>query len=83
MRPTGQSAAKYKAAAAWAEKQVPKPYNWNFLNKNTEDKFYCSQLVWKAWQKQGIDIEKGSFPNAAITPADIVNSSNTYLVKRR
>lgn len=49
------------------------------MNKGTEASFYCSQLVWKAWLKQGIDIEKGSFPNAAVTPADLINSTNTMV----
>lgn len=82
LRPKRQSAAKYRAAAKYAEGKVGRPYNWSFINKKTEKKFYCSQLVWRAWLKQGIDIEKGSIPNKAVTPADLVNSSNTYIVRR-
>lgn len=73
---------KYSAAASWAEKQEGKPYNWNFFDKTTTSKFYCSQLVWLAWKNQGIDTETGSFPNGVIAPADLVNSSNTYVVKK-
>lgn len=78
----GSSPSKRFAAASWSEDQDGKPYNKNFFDKNREDKFYCSQLVWKAWLKQGIDIEKGSVPNGAVTPADLVNSSNTTVAYR-
>jgi uncharacterized protein YycO len=80
LRPKGATTAKYAAAAKYAEKQVGDPYNWNFANKMTESEFYCSQLVWRAWLNQNTDIEKGSIPNVAVTPADLVNSSNTYIV---
>ena len=29
------------------------PYNYNFLNKNTNSKMYCSQLVWKTYLDLG------------------------------
>jgi uncharacterized protein YycO len=38
-----------------------KPYNLNFLNSKTEKAFYCSQLAYKAYLRDGIDLntEKG------------------------
>jgi hypothetical protein len=36
-----------------------KPYNLNFLNSETEGAFYCSQLAYKAYLKQGIDLNTG------------------------
>jgi cell wall-associated NlpC family hydrolase len=39
--------------------QVGKPYNLNFLNTETEDAFYCSQLAYKAYQQVGIDLNTG------------------------
>lgn len=81
LRPNN-AGGKYSSAASWAEKQVGKPYNWNFFNKTTTSKFYCSQLVWLAWKAQGVDTEIGSIPNGVIAPADLVNSSNTYVVKK-
>ncbi|EOS23336.1 hypothetical protein C806_02841 [Lachnospiraceae bacterium 3-1] len=82
VRPNGASSSQYSTAAAFAAKQVGKPYNWVFTNKTTTEKFYCSQLVWQAWLDAGINCETGSIPNAIIAPADLVNSSNTYIVKK-
>ncbi len=33
-----------------------KPYNLDFFNPNTEDAFYCSQLAYLAYLKNGIDL---------------------------
>ena len=82
IRPKGATSLQFKSAASYAAKQVGKPYNWNFTDKNTTSKFYCSQLVWRAWMNQGINCETGSVPNAIIAPADLVNSSNTYVVRQ-
>jgi Permuted papain-like amidase enzyme, YaeF/YiiX, C92 family len=56
---------------------VGKPYNLNFLNAETEDAFYCSQLAYKAYQQIGIDLNTGlaieQLPgtNAIIYPQEI------------
>jgi hypothetical protein len=39
--------------------QVGKPYNLNFLDPEQEDAFYCSQLAYKAYQRQGINLNTG------------------------
>ncbi len=39
--------------------QIGKPYNLNFLNSETEDAFYCSQLAYKAYQQVGINLNTG------------------------
>jgi hypothetical protein len=36
-----------------------KPYNLNFFNSTTEEAFYCSQLAYKAYLRQGIDLNTG------------------------
>jgi hypothetical protein len=48
-----------KAIADYCLRQVGKPYNLNFLNPDTEDSFYCSQLVYKAYQQVGINLNTG------------------------
>jgi hypothetical protein len=59
--------------------QVGKPYNLNFLNPETEDAFYCSQLAYKAYQQIGFDLNTGlameQLPgtNGIIYPQEIWN----------
>lgn len=48
-----QSVAQYCLA------QTGKPYNIDFLNSGTEDSFYCSQLAYKAYLKNRIDLNTG------------------------
>jgi cell wall-associated NlpC family hydrolase len=45
--------------AAYCLAQIGKPYNLNFLNAETEESFYCSQLAYKAYQQLGIDLNTG------------------------
>ena len=48
-----------KTVEAYCLAQVGKPYNLNFLNAETEESFYCSQLAYKAYQQIGIDLNTG------------------------
>ena len=65
--------------AAYCLAQIGKPYNLNFLNSETEESFYCSQLAYKAYQQVGIDLNTGlameQIPgtNAIIYPQEIWN----------
>lgn len=45
--------------AAYCLAQLGKPYNINYLNAETEDAFYCSQLAYKAYQRHGINLNTG------------------------
>jgi hypothetical protein len=45
--------------ADYCRAQVGKPYNLNFINSETGDAFYCSQLAYKAYQQVGIDLNTG------------------------
>jgi hypothetical protein len=47
------------AVAEYCLAQMGKPYNLNFLNTETEEAFYCSQLAYKAYQHVGIDLNTG------------------------
>jgi len=66
-----------QTVAAYCLAQVGKPYNLNFLNSETEESFYCSQLAYKAYQQVGIDLNTGlameQIPgtNAIIYPQEI------------
>lgn len=63
--------------AQYCLSQVGKSYNLNFLNSETEDAFYCSQLAYKAYQLVGINLNTGlameQLPgtNAIIYPQEI------------
>lgn len=65
------------AVAAYCRAQVGKPYNLNFLNAETEEAFYCSQLAYKAYQRIGLNLNTGlaieQIPgtNAIIYPQEI------------
>lgn len=63
--------------AQYCQLQIGKSYNLNFLNAETDDAFYCSQLAYKAYQQVGIDLNTGlameQLPgtNAIIYPQEI------------
>lgn len=66
-------------AACYAEKQLGKPYNWNFFNRNSTEEFYCSQLCWRAWLEQGYKIDYDEFganilpfPKTWVSPNDLI-----------
>jgi len=65
--------------AAYCLANIGKPYNLNFLNSETEESFYCSQLAYKAYQQVGIDLNTGlameQIPgtNAIVYPQEIWN----------
>jgi hypothetical protein len=39
--------------------KAKKPYNINFLDSDTEKAFYCSQLAYKAYLRNGINLNTG------------------------
>ena len=45
--------------AAYCLAHVGRPYNLNFLNPDTDDAFYCSQLAYKAYLPFGINLNTG------------------------
>jgi len=51
-----QSARVREDIANYCLQQIGKPYNINFLDSSTEAAFYCSQLAYKAYMKEGIDL---------------------------
>lgn len=59
-------------AVDYASSKIGSSYNYNFLNKWTTDKFYCSQLVWRAYVDQGIDLDKDG--GNAVLPTDLITN---------
>ncbi|MBE6056293.1 MAG: hydrolase, partial [Clostridium sp.] len=41
------------------------------LNKWTTNRFYCSQIVWRAWMEQGFDLDKDG--GSAVLPNDLIS----------
>jgi hypothetical protein len=68
--------------------QVGKSYNLNFLNTETEEAFYCSQLAYKAYEQVGINLNTGlameQLPgtNAIVYPQEIWNGFSHRAGKR-
>lgn len=73
--------------AAFCLGQVGKPYNLTFLDPDREDAYYCSQLAYKAYLRQGIDLNTGlameSLPgsNRIIYPQEIWNGCARRVVE--
>jgi cell wall-associated NlpC family hydrolase len=76
-----------RRVTAYCLAQVGKPYNLNFLNAETEESFYCSQLAYKAYQQVGLDLNTGlameQLPgtNAIIYPQEIWSGFSHRTVK--
>lgn len=73
----GEEFEMRSTVAAYCLAQVGKPYNLNFLNAETEEAFYCSQLAYKAYEQVGINLNTGlameQLPgtNAIVYPQEI------------
>lgn len=52
--------------AAFCTAQLGKPYNKNLFNVDQDDSFYCSQLVYRAYQPHGINLN--SRPEIKVLP---------------
>jgi hypothetical protein len=74
--------------AAYCLAQIGKPYNLNFLNPETDEAFYCSQLAYQAYQQIDVDLNTGlameQLPgtNGIIYPQEIWNGFPHREVKR-
>lgn len=61
-------------AGKYARMQIGKPYNWDFPDRFTEEKFYCSQLCWRAWYNQGCRLDRDG--KGIIKPNDLLKEEN-------
>ncbi len=48
------------AAYCIKQAELNKPYNLNFFNASTEGAFYCSQLAYRAYLRNGINLNTGA-----------------------
>jgi uncharacterized protein YycO len=70
----GAKAQDYAYVATYNRQQIGKSYNYNFFNITTTSRFYCSQLVWRAWYNRGWNLNYGGF---AVWPVDLIKSPYT------
>ena len=67
------------AAVNYARQQARKPYNYNWLDKYRQDKFYCSQLVWASYYwTANIDLDSNG--GLAVSPDNLFWDNNAYSV---
>lgn len=79
----GVTSMEAQLAANWCLNQEGKPYNYNFFDTMTRDRFYCSQLVWAAfYDLYNVDISTSDF-GTAIYPMEILNSPNVQVIYRK
>jgi hypothetical protein len=80
---------KSVASYCLAQAEAGKPYNINFLNSQTDEAFYCSQLAYKAYLAHGIDLNTGKgVPNipgtsSVIFPQEIWSGCPNRKVKEQ
>lgn len=76
----GATTTQKTNAVKYAEAQLGDPYSLA-TTRWTEDKWYCSKLVWRAWYNQGFDIEGRSYEprGTHVTPGDILDSPLTVV----
>lgn len=74
---SGTTTQKYNAVN-FAKNQIGDPYSLA-LSRSDESRWYCSKLVWRAFYKQGIELEGRTFEPRGdfVTPGDILDSPNT------
>jgi uncharacterized protein YycO len=69
----GKTLSQVTASLNWAKNKYGTdgrtPYNWNFLNKDTDSSLYCSQLVWKIHQNMGLNVDSNHWTYVAFLTA--------------
>ena len=69
---------------AYTKKQIGKSYNTNFTEKRDENKFYCSSLVWRAYQEADLEIDYNADSTDdfdVIFPSDIYKCDKMKVIK--
>lgn len=67
----------------YAMGKLGKKYNLDFTEKNSDEKFYCTQLIWKSYMEAGINIDENHFEYndyGLVLASEIYRSPNLYIV---
>lgn len=71
---SGASSSQYATARNYAYSKLGCTYDFNALNTNS---FYCSELVYYAWDSAGINIASSRIWGTPILPSQIMNDGDT------
>ncbi len=71
---SGASSSQYTTARNYAYSKLGCTYDFNALNTNS---FYCSELVYYAWDSAGINIASSRIWGTPILPSQIMNDGDT------
>ncbi len=78
VRVKGWTAEAARKAVEYCQPFIGADYSV-FTGKENENLWYCSKIVYKAWQSQGVDLEPTKW-DAWVTPTDLYNDGDTYLI---
>ncbi|AKM17707.1 Uncharacterized distant relative of cell wall-associated hydrolases [[Flavobacterium] thermophilum] len=70
----GAMGEDYTSAQSYARAQIGEPYSLT-ATKGQSSKWYCSLLVWKAWENRGFDLDDDG--GIIVTPSDLDQDSET------
>ncbi|WJQ14403.1 YiiX/YebB-like N1pC/P60 family cysteine hydrolase [Geobacillus stearothermophilus] len=70
----GAMGEDYTSAQSYARAQIGEPYSLT-ATKNQSSKWYCSLLVWKAWENRGFDLDDDG--GIIVTPSDLDQDPET------
>jgi uncharacterized protein YycO len=76
----GANSSTMSSAATYAENQKGKAYNYDFSYRMKTTQFYCSQLSWRAYYEQGINLHNDGRTFGTVYPSDIYESTKTFVV---
>ncbi|MBN2442345.1 MAG: hypothetical protein JXJ04_13405 [Spirochaetales bacterium] len=82
MRVNGYTSAKGRGAINYGKTFLGRDFSF-FTTRDSNDYWYCSKLVWRAWKSQGKDLEYNTWyylRGVWVTPSDIYDDSDTYRV---
>ena len=72
----GASSSQYETAKNYAYNKIGCDYNFNAFDTNS---FYCSELVYYAWEEAGYNIASSRVWGTLILPSQIMNDGDTTL----
>jgi uncharacterized protein YycO len=82
VRVKGASPDQITRVIRWVEQRKGLPYRWPIimgLDNNDESRFYCSQLVWRAY-KQSMNVDLDSDRGALVFPDDLYHSKDVDII---